>query len=207
MTGFDAFIKKSEIIDISFFLYADPKIDIFVHAEDEETVKSFIDQRNEFLRNMANEMKEERETPSGEEKSNEDLIPKIDIEKIAEEKAKGNDSLEIKDGIVQMIFKEENLFEVKIKVKQPNASEVNDMISAATVVTKDGMKIDFNRYNEIRVHQLLKSWNFKKENQDGNTIVVPVNEKNIASLHPKVFNALVFYINLKIDVYLDNLIY
>jgi len=212
--SFDPFVKKSEIMDISFYLYADPQIDIFVHAEDETTVKGFIDQRNQFLRNIATDAKEQQAAltyPDNQDiKGTADpntLISKADIEKIAEEKAKGNDSIEITDGVAQIVFKEGNMFQVKLKVKQPNAAEVTNMISAASLVTKEGLKIDFNRYNEIRIHQLLKGWNFQKEDNDGKLVTVPVNEKNISALNPKVFNALVFYLNLKVDMYLDNLLY
>lgn len=205
--SFNAFVKKSEMISISFFLYADPKIDVFIHAETEDEVKTFINQRNEYLKKMTNEIKEEQNQNKSDAISGEDDLLNINIEKIAEEKSKGNDSLEIKNGVIQMIFKPENMFEVKIKVKQPNAAEVTEMISAATIITEKGPKLDFNRYNAIRVFQLLKSWNFEKEDEDGNKSIISINEKNIQSLHPKVFNALVFYINLKIDMYLDNLIY
>lgn len=219
--SFNAFVKKNETIDVSFFLYADPKIDLFVHAETEEIVKNEIQRRNEFMRSMIKDLKENQETPSGEEKpqnsapsdekkeTSDDLIPKIDIEKIAEEQAKGNDSLEIKDGVVQIVFKEENLFEMKIKIKQPNHEEVSSMISSSTIVSpSDGtMKIDFNRYNDVRVRSLLKSWNLMKEKDGGGMEVVPVNDKNISALHPKVFNAILTYINLKIDMYLENLVY
>lgn len=224
--SFNAFVKKNETIDVSFFLYADPKIDLFVHSETDEIIKNEIQRRNEFMRSMIKDLKEDQETPSGEknpqdstsgdEKSlddkketSENLTLKIDIEKIAEEQAKGNDSLEIKDGVVQIIFKEENLFEMKIKIKQPNHEEVSSMISSSTIVSpSDGtMKIDFNRYNDIRVRSLLKSWNLMKEKEGGGMEVVPVNDKNISALHPKVFNAILTYINLKIDMYLENLVY
>lgn len=201
--SFNAFVKKSENIDISFFLYADQNIDLFLHGESEETIKAFIDQRNQFLRNLSNDFKEEQDFPKEE---NNNLISKDDLEKLSEEKVKENKSLEIKDETVQILFKKENLFEVKIKVKQPNSSEVTNMISESTLVTKEGLKIDLNKYNETRVHYLLKNWNFTKINEDGTSSVVPVNDKNISELHPKVFNALVFYINTKIDLYLENLL-
>lgn len=215
--SFSPFVKKSELVDISFYLYADPKIDLFIHSETEQGIKFLFDQRNESLLNISKYIKEENgddkstkeesnSTEDGAEPSSVENSEKINYSKIEEESSKGNDSISINDGIIQFIYKPENISEVKIKVKQPNHQEVTEMISLATILLskESGLQIDFNRYDDIRVRTLLKSWNFKDTDENGNSINIPVNDKNISSLHPKVFNAILYYMNTKIGAYLDN---
>lgn len=215
--SFSPFVKKSELVDISFFMYIDEKIDLFIHAETEQGIKFIFDQRNELMLSISKDIKEnnEKEEPpssssieggSETSSSSSEDSEKINYNKFTEESSKENDSISVKDGIIQFIYKPENISEVKIKVKQPNHQEVTEMISLATILLskESGLQIDFNRYDDIRVRTLLKSWNFKDTDENGNSINIPVNDKNISSLHPKVFNAILYYMNTKIGAYLDN---
>lgn len=197
--SFNLFVKKNDFVEANFYMYADDKVNLFFHSETKAGIKIAFDYRNEVMRRISKEDEEITEEIKDDEGN--PIATALDVEKLTKESTQGNDSISIENGVAQFVFKEENIIEVKIKFKNPSHEEITSMISMATVITDQGLHLDFNRYDDIRVRKLLKSWNFKDKDENGNEIQIPVNDKNVSALHPKVFNAILFYLNTKVGSY------
>lgn len=213
MTKINCFIDANDHIEEKFFLYADPEIGLYVHAKEKSDIEDDIERRNLFFKKLTEKAKQEQKQKTTDtDKENPDdfnldeLIPEVDIDKITEEQAKSNSSLEVKEGVINIVYNEDNLTEFEIEIKQPNTQDILSMQQSSMISINGKPTLDENLYRHVRLVNLLKDWNIQKSQKDGTLKKVPVNEQNIGKLHPKVYNAIMFYIDANIDLHLDNLV-
>lgn len=214
MGKINCFIEEDNTIKETFFLYAAPEIGLYLHSKDKEDIKDEIGRRNVFFKKLTERAKKEQEqkteTPENQEEDEfniDNLLPTIDIDKITEEQAKDNPWLEINsEGIINIIYDEDNVCEFNIEIKQPNTNDILNMQQASMVSINGRPTLDQNLYRHVRLITLLKDWDIQREDKNGNFKKVPVNEQNIGKLHPKVYNAIMFYIDSNIDLHIDNLL-
>lgn len=212
MSKLNCFIENDETIKEKFLLYAAPEIGLYIHSKEIEDFKKEIEDRNLVIKKLMERAKKEQEqkTETPEDKNDDDftvddLLPTIDINKIVEEQAKNNPALRIENGFVSILYDENNITEFNIEIRQPSTSDVLNMQQASMISINGRPTLDENVYRHIRLINLLKGWNLQREDKNGNLKEVPVNEQNIGKLHPKVYNAIMFYIDKNIDMHLDNL--
>jgi hypothetical protein len=95
----------------------------------------------------------------------------------------------------EMKFKQEELTDeekeqfkkLTVKMKQLTWGLYNDLQENSVDIDQQGNnQFNYRKYKELRLIKLIKSWDAKTKDSEGNEIPVKVNEKTIKSLAPEI---------------------
>ncbi len=187
------FVKDDDKVDLKYFLYFDPNLPLMTFAAmEKETVKTNFDIFNKWLERDEEEIKVEKK------KAQDELGTEIPEKTKESLPTNENDSLTIRNGVQQMVWKEENIHPIHLRFRKPNHSDIGHMLSESTLIENNSMKIDINKYNDLRLRTLLIDWNLTDE--VGNK--VQVSDSSIDSLNQKVFESMIQFMNREIPTYL-----
>lgn len=198
----DLFVKKSDKQKIEFYIYFDRKLNICFSRPTKEAVSKVISDFNKSILE-ANAAPKEDGVASTLDSEEANKI-NIDVSSIDKEDSETSESIEFSDsGIVQIKYNENNVKFISLIVKEPNHSDISYMLSESTVIHNNNVRIDINKYNDMRVRNLIVDWNIKDEEKGTK---IPITPSVWNELHPKIFDIFAFQISVKIPLYLDSLV-